>query len=232
MANPFEQNNDGSNPFTESSKTIAEYNPFQNQAPTKTGPPSYNAYTSPKGDPKEVQALKAQLAEKDKQLQDLQSQLQYKNRMIQETAVQLRVPNWPKWPKPILYHDIESDITDSKAKRMVKKGYFCWFMTVFCTTWNMICLFMAIFVPAVANNYSIASEFGAALFFWAFWVPLSFILWYRPLYNAARKDRSALYVFFFNYICCSYWCCNPLFFGFLYYRISWSNQFDSTFFKR
>jgi len=85
-----------------------------------------------------------------------------------------------------------------KTKRMVKKVYFTWFLTVFCTTWNMICLFMAIFVPNLSGTiqYSVASSFGAALFFFIFWIPLSFILWYRPLYNAARKNRSSLYVFF------------------------------------
>jgi len=192
MANPFDEHSP--NPFADGGKTtIAEYNPFQGQQPAPT-----SKYTPPvapsSGKSDDVYALRQQLQEKDKQVQELQSQLEYKNRMIQDTAISLRVPNWPKWPKPILYHDIEADITEAEPKRMVKKVYFTWFLTAFCTTWNMICLFMAIFVNV--PSISVASSFGAALFFWIFWVPLSFVLWYRPLYNAARKNRSSLYVFF------------------------------------
>jgi len=195
MANPFDEHSQ-SNPFAESGKpTISEYNPFQNQqsAPAKYTPPTAPGSTKSSDD---VQALKQQLQEKEKQVQELQSQLEYKNRMIQDTAIQLRVANWPKWPKPILYHDIERDITEPDPKRMVKKAYFTWFLTVFCTSWNMVCLFMAIFVSQLQTTVSVAADFGAALFFWVFWIPLSFVLWYRPLYNAARKNRSSLYVFF------------------------------------
>jgi len=193
MANPFDEHAN-SNPFADSGKpTISEYNPFQNQPSTSTKytPPVPPGSTKSSDD---VQVLRQQLQEKERQVQELQSQLEYKNRMIQDTAITLRVPNWPKWPKPILYHDIERDITEPGPKRMVKKAYFTWFLTVFCTTWNMICLFMAIFVGITTT--SVASAFGAALFFWIFWIPLSFVLWYRPLYNAARKNRNSLYVFF------------------------------------
>jgi hypothetical protein len=195
MSNPF--NEDHSNPFANSSKpTIAEYDPFQGQQTgynnnnQKYVPPSVpSAPNSVNSNDAEVQALR-------KQVQDLQSQLEYKNRKIQETEVKLRLPNWPKWPKPFIYHDIESDITEPEPKKMVKKAYFTWFLTVFCTTWNMICLFMVIFVKSISQQQSVASNFGASLFFWLFWVPLSFILWYQPLYNAARLNRSASYVWF------------------------------------
>jgi len=187
MANPFEEHT--TNPYSDSGKpTIAEYNPFGQQPQKYTPPTAPMSEKSNSMDP-EVVALRKENAE-------LKAQLEYKNRMIQETVTQLRVPNWPKWPKPILYHNIEEDIKEPEPKKMVKKVYFTWFLTAFCTTWNMICLFMAIWVPNLNWIPGAAASFGAALFFWVFWVPLSFILWYRPLYNAARKNRSSLYVFF------------------------------------
>jgi len=79
----------------------------------------------------------------------------------------------------------------------MKLAYFSWFLTAFCCTWNMICLFMTIFVPQLSAVESVVSDFVGSLIFCVLWVPLSFMLWYRTLYKAVKQSKSSLFIFFF-----------------------------------
>jgi len=82
-------------------------------------------------------------------------------------------------------------------KKLMKLAYFSWFLTAFCCTWNMICLFMTIFVPQLSAVESVVSDFVGSLIFCVLWVPLSFMLWYRTLYKAVKQSKSSLFIFFF-----------------------------------
>jgi len=99
----------------------------------------------------------------------------------------------------MIYHNIQEDFPDSDKKKLMKLAYFCWFLNNFCCAWNMICLFMTIFVPQLSAVESVVSDFVGSLIFCVLWIPLSFILWYRTLYKAVKQSKSSLFILFFYY---------------------------------
>jgi len=144
----------------------------------------------------EVQRVKAEILEKDKQIHNLQSELEKKT--DEQKQIGKLAPNWPKC-KPIIYHNIDEDFPEEVKKKLMKRAYFCWFLNVFCCTWNMLCLFMAMFEPKLTTFTSVVSDFVGSLIFCVLWVPLSFMLWYRMLYKAIKQSKSSLFIIFFGF---------------------------------
>jgi hypothetical protein len=104
-----------------------------------------------------------------------------------------RKPNWPIF-LPLVYHDINKDIL-SRTNRL-----FCWFAYI---TWYITMVGLVInFIGTVAillTFYDVglaAQDMGLACAYMVFYPPLQQVIWYRPLYNGARKDRASLYLCF------------------------------------
>lgn len=111
-----------------------------------------------------------------------------------------RVPNFPPIPKffpctPCVYHNIDFDIPP-EHQVTVRRVFYHWQFTVFCYLLNFIVCFGMI----CALGTEAGSAFGLSLLFAGLFIPLSFLTWYRMLYNAVRQDSSMRYMlFFFTY---------------------------------
>ncbi|GIL82921.1 hypothetical protein Vretimale_8427 [Volvox reticuliferus] len=122
----------------------------------------------------------AELAAKEKQLKDLETKLSGQDKK-----------NWPIC-YPILYHNISEEIPE-KARRIVREGYVAWWGLVICLLWNWICTCSILGEKA---DQKVPSWFLALLYLIC-GVPLSWWLWYKRLYNAAKADSAFSFVWFF-----------------------------------
>lgn len=108
-----------------------------------------------------------------------------------------RIPNFPPIPKffpctPCVYHNIDFDIPP-EHQTTVRRVFYHWQFTVVCYLMNFIVCFGMICALGTKSG----SAFGLSLLFAALFIPLSFITWYRMLYNAVRQDSSMRYMLFF-----------------------------------
>ncbi|GFP79325.1 secretory carrier-associated membrane protein 4 [Phtheirospermum japonicum] len=99
--------------------------------------------------------------------------------------------NWPPF-FPIIHHDIANEIP-IHAQKLQYLAFASWLGIVFCLMFNLI----AIIVCWIRGG-------GATIFFLAviyalLGCPLSYVLWYRPLYRAMRTDSALKFGWFFMF---------------------------------
>lgn len=97
--------------------------------------------------------------------------------------------NWPPL-FPIIHHDIANEIP-VHAQKLQYLAFASWLGLVLCLVFNVI----AVIVCWIAGG-------GVKIFFLAtiyalLGVPLSYVLWYRPLYRAMRTDSALKFGWFF-----------------------------------
>jgi len=100
-----------------------------------------------------------------------------------------RPKNWPKC-KPILHHDISTDIIDHDAKILVRKAYFGWFVHMLGLLYNFCVMFGAVIrVQSILGFFLalIGLVVGIPLSFWVYWI----------LYTANRTESSMYFVLWF-----------------------------------
>ncbi|KAL3645761.1 Secretory carrier-associated membrane protein 5 [Castilleja foliolosa] len=99
--------------------------------------------------------------------------------------------NWPPF-FPIIHHDIANEIP-IHAQKLQYLAFASWLGIVLCLMFNLI----AVIVCWIRGG-------GATIFFLAviyalLGCPLSYVLWYRPLYRAMRTDSALKFGWFFMF---------------------------------
>ncbi|KAM7490997.1 hypothetical protein LguiA_033918 [Lonicera macranthoides] len=133
---------------------------------------------------------------KEKELAEWEADLKRRERDIKrrEDAVSTAgVPsdnkNWPPF-FPIIHHDIANEIP-VHAQRLQYLAFASWLGIVLCLVFNVV----AVTVCWIRGG-------GVRIFFLAtiyalLGCPLSYVLWYRPLYRAMRTDSALKFSWFF-----------------------------------
>lgn len=135
---------------------------------------------------------------REEDLERRERQLRDEQKRLEEARVYGdRVPNFPPLPKffpctPCVYHNIDFDIAPEHQLN-VKRCFYHWQFTVICYLLNFIVCFGMI----CALGTKAGSAFGLSLLYAGLFIPLSFLTWYRMLYNAVRLDSSMRYMLFF-----------------------------------
>ncbi|KAG9150480.1 hypothetical protein Leryth_010860 [Lithospermum erythrorhizon] len=110
-----------------------------------------------------------------------------------EQAVCAGVPtddkNWPPF-FPIIHHDIANEIP-VPAQRLQYLAFSSWLGIVLCLVFNVI----AVIVCWVQGGG--VKIFFLSIIYCILGCPLSYILWYRPLYRAMRTDSALGFSWFF-----------------------------------
>lgn len=108
-----------------------------------------------------------------------------------------RQHNWPPLPsfcpvKPCFFQDINVDIRP-EFQKTVQQGYHLWIAFVFTQLLNVFAaiLLLVYDVQDAGSNLS----FGLMVFI--FFVPLTYMSWFRPLYKAFKNDSSFNFMVFF-----------------------------------
>ncbi|XP_039816923.1 secretory carrier-associated membrane protein 4-like isoform X1 [Panicum virgatum] len=110
---------------------------------------------------------------------------------MNRAGVTVEVRNWPQF-YPIIHHDIANEIP-IHAQKLQYTAFASWLGLIACLVWN----FFAVLVESIRSEDIVS--FLLAVIYAMSGCPLSYILWYRPLYRAMRTDSVVTFGQFFAF---------------------------------
>ncbi|KAG1361993.1 Secretory carrier-associated membrane protein 4 [Cocos nucifera] len=130
-----------------------------------------------------------ELATLEEDLRRRETDIKRREDALSHGSVSTEEKNWPPF-FPIIHHDIAKEIP-LHAQRLQYLAFASWLGIVLCLVWNVI----AVIVCWIRGG-------GVIIFFLAtiyalLGCPLSYVLWYRPLYHAMRTDSALKFGWFF-----------------------------------
>ncbi|KAL5724694.1 Secretory carrier-associated membrane protein 5 [Ranunculus cassubicifolius] len=133
---------------------------------------------------------------KEKELSSWEADLKRREQDIkrrEEAVNRAGVPvddrNWPPF-FPIIHHDITNEIP-IHAQRLQYMAFASWLGIVLCLSFNVIAV-----IVCWAKGGGVKIFFLATIYA-LMGIPLSYVLWYRPLYRAMRTDSALKFSWFF-----------------------------------
>ncbi|XP_022943283.1 secretory carrier-associated membrane protein 4-like [Cucurbita moschata] len=138
----------------------------------------------PKTKERELAAWEAELSRKEKEIKK-------REEAVSKAGVPADDRNWPPF-FPIIHHDIANEIP-VHAQKLQYLAFASWLGIVLCLVFNVV---------AITVNWIRGG--GVVIFFLAviysiLGIPLSYVLWYRPLYRAMRTDSALKFGWFFMF---------------------------------
>lgn len=198
--NPFADANN-SQPTGAKPKTTPAVQPPPLQ-PTAAAPPSQPAVLPAKEEPPAYVIAEEQdnLRKRQEDLERKAAELQRKEQELQRMQFGgYRENNFPPLPqrcpcKPCFFNDIGIDIP-IEYQWTCKMVFIRWQVYTFTLVFNFLAAF-ALLVKG-ADQVHEGETFGLSILYLIANVPLSFLCWYRPCYNALKNDSSFSYIIFF-----------------------------------
>jgi len=147
-------------------------------------------------------ATTADFQRRQEELERKAAELARREEELKNSPYNARVNNWPPLPsflpfQPCFYQDINVDIP-VEFQEMVKRLYYLWLFHAVLMLGNLFAGTCLLFSGNDANG----STFGLSLVYCVFFIPLSYLCWFRPAYKAFRSDSSFNFmVFFFIFFC-------------------------------
>jgi hypothetical protein len=132
-----------------------------------------------------------ELAVWEAELKRREKEIKRREDSVAKAGVPVDDKNWPPF-FPIIHHDIANEIP-VHAQRLQYLAFASWLGIVLCLVFNLV----AVIVCWIRGG-------GVKIFFLAviyalLGVPLSYVLWYRPLYRAMRTDSALKFSWFFMF---------------------------------
>ena len=132
-----------------------------------------------------------ELAAWEADLKRREKEIKRREEAVSRAGVPVDDKNWPPF-FPIIHHDIANEIP-VHAQRLQYLAFASWLGIVLCLGFNVV----AVTVCWIRGG-------GVKIFFLAviyalLGVPLSYVLWYRPLYRAMRTDSALKFGWFFMF---------------------------------
>jgi len=195
--NPFEEHNDNpSNPYVGgyvpppvSSPTLG---PSPNR-PASNYTPQLNTYSQPVGAGPGDSYSSDAIRRKEEELSRRERELDARERALitrERSNKDPRQPNWPRWPKSLVYQDINKDIDGAAEQKIVTHAFIGWHALCFILLWNLVAMTGTL---AVMNAIG---DFILAIVYFIIWLPIAFLN-YRLLYNGFRKLSGFKFFFYF-----------------------------------
>ncbi|XP_054792077.1 secretory carrier-associated membrane protein 4-like [Prosopis cineraria] len=130
-----------------------------------------------------------ELATWEADLKRREQEIKRREDAIAKSGVVVEDKNWPPF-FPVIHHDIANEIP-VHAQRLQYLAFASWLGIVLCLVFNVV----AVIICWIRGG-------GVKIFFLAviyalLGVPLSYVLWYRPLYRAMRTDSALKFGWFF-----------------------------------
>lgn len=194
------------------SATLDNYDPFSKEKQTvAAAPPSQPAVMSPTQDaapppynPSAQQTINnADFQRRQEELERKAAELARREEELKNSPYNARVNNWPPLPsfmpcQPCFYQDINVDIP-VEFQEMVKRLYYLWLFHALLMVLNLLGGVCFLF-----SGQDKGSMFGLGLVYAFFFIPLSFLCWFRPAYKAFRNDSSFNFMLFFFIFFCQF----------------------------
>merc|ERR1719471_384874 len=168
--------------------------PTQEAAPAPMPPPAYTQSA-------QQTATAADFQRRQEELERKAAELARREEELKASPYNVRANNWPPLPgflpcQPCFYQDINVDIP-VEFQEMVKRLYYLWLFHAVLLLGNLFGGTCYLF-----GGLDNGSMFGLSLVYCFFFIPLSFLCWFRPAYKAFRSDSSFNFmVFFFIFFC-------------------------------
>ncbi|KAJ5072577.1 secretory carrier-associated membrane protein [Anaeramoeba ignava] len=153
-----------------------QFNPYQNSEKTQ--------------EEKNIEELEFELRQREEAIRQREEDLGK-----QETNLGLdpkRLKNWPIC-KPVLFHSISYDIPKGHRGTM-RLAYITWIVSYAAFGWNLISAFSKLSIQDASNK---GNDVGISLLYFIVAPVISWVVWYRLLYNGFRLEKSRkVYIFF------------------------------------
>ncbi|GAA5910888.1 secretory carrier-associated membrane protein [Sporobolomyces salmoneus] len=147
--------------------------------------PSQSNQAAPSGD---VQQRLDDLARRERELADRERNLTAKQEHIRKHGRN----NFPPGPWPLIYHDINEEIPE-QHRATVLTLFRVWLFLIVTLLINLVAAILLL-VSGASNG---GADLGAAIMYVPVIGVLSFLLWYRPVYNAYAKEYAFFYYMYF-----------------------------------
>lgn len=158
-------------------------------SPTQEPPPPYQ--------PTAQQTITtADFQRRQEELERKAAELSRREEELKNSTYNARINNWPPLPsflpcKPCFYQDINVDIP-VEFQEMVKRLYYLWIFHSMVMLLNLLAGLCFLF-----GGLDDGTTFGLGIVYCVFFIPLSFICWFRPAYKAFKNDSSFNFMVFF-----------------------------------
>lgn len=141
--------------------------------------------------------MKSELDQRQRDLEIKAAELAAREEALRQSGNIRKEHNWPPLPsfcplKPCFFQDINVDIRP-EFQKTVQLGYHLWIGFVFTQLLN-------IFAAILLLSYDVkdaGSNLSFGLMTCIFFVPLTYLSWFRPLYKAFKNDSSFNFMVFF-----------------------------------
>ncbi|THH26466.1 hypothetical protein EUX98_g7726 [Antrodiella citrinella] len=99
--------------------------------------------------------------------------------------------NWPFF-FPLIFHSIQDEIPEA-SRPLITRLYQLWLVLAATMIMNLIACIFILIAGASGGGSDVGSSIGYLLVI----TPLSFFLWYRPIYNGYMKEQALYYYLYF-----------------------------------
>ncbi|WOL05582.1 secretory carrier-associated membrane protein 4-like [Canna indica] len=189
------------NPFDED--VITDVNPFSNgaEAGKKSKFPSLSSVSLGFGNKRDAtddvplesrddSRKKAQeIAAWEADLKRRETDIKRREDALSTAGVPVEEKNWPPI-FPIIHHDIAKEIP-IHAQRLQYLAFASWLGILLCLLWNVLAVTVCWIKGCGVKIFFLAVIYAIL------GCPLSYVLWYRPLYRAMRTDSAIKFGWFF-----------------------------------
>ncbi|GJP32729.1 hypothetical protein CLOM_g17327 [Closterium sp. NIES-68] len=111
-----------------------------------------------------------------------------------EASLGIQRNNFPPF-FPIIQHDIPTDIP-AHVQYLQYPAFLSWLGIMLCLVFNFVAVLVSWILGAVSSTSGLGNFF-LAIIYGVLGIPLSYILWYRRLYNSLKKDSALGFGIFF-----------------------------------
>ncbi|KMZ65698.1 Secretory carrier-associated membrane protein 4 [Zostera marina] len=179
--NPFAGNNGGLGSRPKHFPLVTESLDFGNRNDATVDIP-LNSYNDTNTNGKD-------LASWEKNLKRREQDIKRREDALSKVGVSTEEKNWPPL-FPIIHHDIGKEIP-IHAQRMQYLAFTSWLGIVLCLAWNFIAVTIFWIRGGGVKVFFLATIYALV------GCPLSYLMWYQPLYRAVRTDSALKFGLFF-----------------------------------
>ncbi|XP_010518929.1 PREDICTED: secretory carrier-associated membrane protein 4-like [Tarenaya hassleriana] len=130
-----------------------------------------------------------ELADWEADLRRREMDIKRREEAVAKSGVQIDDKNWPPF-FPIIHHDIANEIP-VHAQKLQYLAFASWLGIVLCLVFNLIATIVCWIKGGGVKIFFLATIYALM------GCPISYVLWYRPLYRAMRTDSALKFGWFF-----------------------------------
>ncbi|XP_072956125.1 secretory carrier-associated membrane protein 6 [Typha angustifolia] len=187
--NPFEEEEEV-NPFSNGAGAGSKSQfPFRPSEPVGFGNKHDATVDIPLDTANDSKKKARELASWEADLKRREMEIKRREEALKSAGVSMEDKNWPPL-FPIIHHDIAKEIP-IHAQRLQYLAFASWLGIVLCLSWNLLAVMVCWIKGGGVKIFFLATIYALL------GVPLSYVLWYRPLYRAMRTDSAVKFSWFF-----------------------------------